>query len=89
MVQVVKFFCRNVSTAFGRAMHLAREITNHPQECLRADRASVYYSMFVSKSFQDSLQFENQNGLPVLTKVYSSLILPPSILIYARRLHIY
>ena len=54
--------------AYGRAMHLAKEITTHPQTCLRADRASAIHATFASKSLQGSLDNEGMEGLHVLSK---------------------
>ena len=54
--------------AYGRAMHLAKEITAHPQTCLRADRASAIHATFASKSLQQSLDHEGMEGLHVLSK---------------------
>ena len=39
-----------------------------PQECMLADRASVYNATFNAKSLQEALQFEHENGCPVILK---------------------
>jgi enoyl-CoA hydratase/carnithine racemase len=57
-----------VGAAYGTAMHLAREIAAHPQQCLRADRASAYHATFASRSLEESLQFEADNALHVISK---------------------
>ena len=54
--------------AYGRAMHLAKEITAHPQECLKKDRASAIHATFASRSLPDSLDYEGMEGLQVLSK---------------------
>ena len=61
-----------VSTAFGHALNLAREIVKFPQDCLRADRASAYHATFASSSLENSLQFEGENALHVLSKVHKT-----------------
>eukprot|EP00096_Caligus_rogercresseyi_P008681 TRINITY_DN27992_c0_g1_i1.p1 TRINITY_DN27992_c0_g1~~TRINITY_DN27992_c0_g1_i1.p1 ORF type:complete len:182 (-),score=58.45 TRINITY_DN27992_c0_g1_i1:91-606(-) len=55
-------------TAYGRAYHLAQEISKHPQECIKADKNSAYFSVFSSKSLEDSFHYENENAIPVLQK---------------------
>jgi len=57
-----------VGTSYGVATNLAREIAQLPQECLRVDRESAYHATFASKSLQDSLQFESDNSLHVISK---------------------
>jgi len=54
--------------AYGRAMHLAKELISHPQECLRADRASAYHATFASKSLEQSLENESQEGLKIISR---------------------
>ena len=61
-------YVTKTGAAYGRAMHLAKEITAHPQACLMADRASAIYATFASKSLEDSLDQEGMNGLHVLSK---------------------
>ena len=56
-------------TAYGHAVNLARELARFPQECLRADRRSAYHATFASRSLEESLQFEIENGLNVISKV--------------------
>jgi len=55
-----------VGTALGRANQLAERLTKFPQECMRVDRRSVYYSAFESKSLQDALDFEFNEGKQVI-----------------------
>ena len=57
-----------VGAAYGTAVNLAKEITVHPQECLRADRASAYHATFASRSLEESLQFESDNAMHVISK---------------------
>jgi enoyl-CoA hydratase len=47
---------------------LAKEIIKNPQECLKADRKSVYYATFDAQSYQDAFDFELNNGIPVLAE---------------------
>ncbi len=54
-------------TALGQAVNMAREIVKFPQECLRHDLDSAYYATFASKSLNDSLQYEAETGLKLLT----------------------
>ena len=56
-------------SAYGHAMNMARELARFPQECLRADRRSAYHATFASRSLEESLQFEIENGLNVISKV--------------------
>ena len=60
-------------SAYGHAMNMARELARFPQECLRADRRSAYHATFASRSLEESLQFEIENGLNVISKVSCSL----------------
>ncbi|RWS00196.1 hypothetical protein B4U79_01724 [Dinothrombium tinctorium] len=55
-----------VGTVLGRAMSLAQSLTKFPQQCLKADRRSAYYSTFEARSIQDALQFEYENGVPII-----------------------
>lgn len=55
-------------SAYGRAMHLAKELTAHPQFCLTTDRASAINSIYQSKALADALDEEGMGGLPVLNK---------------------
>ncbi|CAB4067544.1 unnamed protein product [Lepeophtheirus salmonis] len=50
-------------TAYGRAYHLAQEISKHPQECLKADKKSAYFSTFSSTSLEDSFHYEKMKML--------------------------
>lgn len=55
-------------TAIGQAVKLAQELLKFPQECMLADRASMYNAAFNAKSLQEALQFEHDNGCPVIIK---------------------
>ncbi|KAK8382775.1 hypothetical protein O3P69_011370 [Scylla paramamosain] len=55
-------------TAIGQAVKLAQELLKFPQECMLADRTSVYNAVFSAKSLQEALQFEHENGCPVILK---------------------
>lgn len=57
-----------VGTAFGRAYKYAMDLQKFPQECLKADRRSAYYSAFEAKSLDDALKFEYENGLPIVAE---------------------
>ncbi|KAM4706077.1 enoyl-CoA hydratase EchA19-like [Rhinophrynus dorsalis] len=48
------------------AIELAEQISAFPQKCIRADRASAYYSMFEASSFADAMQYEFNHGSEVL-----------------------
>ena len=49
-------------------MEIAREVSRFPQDCLRVDRISAYHATFASKSLEESLQFESENALHVISK---------------------
>lgn len=55
----------NIS-ALQVAMELAEQISSFPQQCLRADRASAYYTAFDAASFTEAMQHETDHGLPVI-----------------------
>lgn len=55
-----------VGTALGQAYNLAHSLVKFPQECLRMDRKSAYYSTYEAKSHEDALEFEFENGLHVI-----------------------
>ncbi|KAG7488721.1 hypothetical protein MATL_G00036630 [Megalops atlanticus] len=48
------------------ALELANQISSFPQQCLRADRSSAYYSAFDAPSFSQAMQHEIDNGVPVI-----------------------
>uniref|UniRef100_A0A672MSZ1 Zgc:101569 n=1 Tax=Sinocyclocheilus grahami TaxID=75366 RepID=A0A672MSZ1_SINGR len=48
------------------ALELAEQVSAFPQLCLRADRNSAYYAVFDSSSFTQAMQYEFDNGLPVV-----------------------
>lgn len=57
-----------VGTALGQAYELAASIAKFPQECLKADRLSTYYTTFDAKSLEDALLYEYENGKSVIAK---------------------
>lgn len=44
---------------------------------MQADRQSAYYATYSAKSLEDALQYEFDNGFPVLEMVIQPLILSP------------
>lgn len=58
----------NVIIAIGQAVQLAHNVKKFPQECLKADRRSAYYSTFDAKSFKDAFEFEFGNGFPIVSQ---------------------
>ncbi|KAI1293552.1 3-hydroxypropionyl-coenzyme A dehydratase [Halotydeus destructor] len=58
--------CVSHGTALGAATSLAQCIAKFPQECVKADKRSAYYSSFSAKSLQDALDYEYVNGKPVI-----------------------
>ena len=60
--------CVAVGTALGQAIDLASSLTKFPQECLKADRRSAYYSTFDAQSIEDALKFEYENGKGIIEK---------------------
>ena len=59
----------SVHLAFGQAVNLADSLKHFPQKCMQADRQSAYYSTYSSKSMEDALEFEFQNGIPIIETV--------------------
>lgn len=57
-----------VGTALGQAFNLARSLVKFPQECLRMDRKSAYYSTFEAKSHEDALKYEFENAKHVIVE---------------------
>ena len=53
-------------SALQAAVELAEQISSFPQLCLRADRDSAYHSTFDATSFTQAMQYETDNGLPVI-----------------------
>ena len=49
-------------------MKLAQRLCQFPQDCMRADRASAYYSTYDAISYDDAFQKEWQQGSPVVQK---------------------
>lgn len=54
--------------AFQCALELAEQISAFPQNCMCADRASAYYSMFDASCFTEALQYEFDNAKDVISK---------------------
>nr|CAB3240596.1 probable enoyl-CoA hydratase, mitochondrial [Phallusia mammillata] len=54
--------------ALSAAVQLAKDISNFPQLCLRADRNSTYHSVFDAASIRDSLEYELENAMDVLER---------------------
>ncbi|XP_073687197.1 enoyl-CoA hydratase EchA19 isoform X2 [Garra rufa] len=52
--------------ALQAALELAEQVSAFPQLCLRADRNSAYHAAFDSSSFTQAMQYEFDNGLPVI-----------------------
>lgn len=48
------------------SIQLAKEISKFPQECLRADRLSVYYGL--GKSWREAMKYEFERGKPIIEK---------------------
>nr|XP_015210407.1 PREDICTED: enoyl-CoA hydratase, mitochondrial-like isoform X2 [Lepisosteus oculatus] len=61
---IVGVFCRRF--ALQAALALAKEISEFPQQCLRADRASAYHSAFDAPCFSQALQFELDHSRHVI-----------------------
>lgn len=49
---------------------------------MQADRQSAYYATYSAKSLQDALQYEFDNGVPILEMVIKLLIVHPLIKVY-------
>ncbi|KAJ6633787.1 hypothetical protein lerEdw1_014300 [Lerista edwardsae] len=52
--------------ALQHAVELAKQISAFPQQCMRGDRNSAYYSAFDASSFSEAMQFEFDTGIPVI-----------------------
>ncbi|XP_029005014.1 enoyl-CoA hydratase EchA19 [Betta splendens] len=52
--------------ALQAAVELAEQISAFPQQCLRADRSSAFYSCYDAPSFTQALQREFDGGAPVI-----------------------
>ncbi|XP_070534125.1 enoyl-CoA hydratase EchA19-like [Ptychodera flava] len=55
-------------TALQEAVRLAEQLTRFPQKCMLADRKSAYNAVFDSKSFEDAMNFEHENGKVVIAE---------------------
>ncbi|KAF2155454.1 enoyl-CoA hydratase/isomerase family protein [Myriangium duriaei CBS 260.36] len=53
--------------ALEEALKLAESLLEFPQECMKTDRASCYYSAFNATSFEDALRNEFENGRKVVS----------------------
>jgi len=60
---------RNLFSALGQALNLAKEIIVHPQQCLRVDRDSAYHATYSTKNLAQALQYEGDNALSVISHV--------------------
>ena len=49
---------------------------------MQADRQSAYYATYSAKSLQDALEYEFDNGVPILEMVIKLLIVYPLIKVY-------
>eukprot|EP00049_Salpingoeca_infusionum_P015358 m.298043 g.298043 ORF g.298043 m.298043 type:complete len:293 (+) comp15860_c0_seq1:145-1023(+) len=59
-------FLSEPGCAFDVAFDLAQTIAQHPQQCLRRDISSCYYSTYSASSLHDALDYEFRNGIPVV-----------------------
>ncbi|XP_074843809.1 enoyl-CoA hydratase EchA19-like isoform X1 [Carettochelys insculpta] len=50
------------------AIELAKQISAFPQQCMRGDRNSAYYSAFDAASFTEAMQFESDTGVQIILK---------------------
>nr|XP_060630772.1 enoyl-CoA hydratase EchA19-like [Anolis sagrei ordinatus] len=50
------------------AIELAEQISAFPQQCMRGDRTSAYYSTFDASSFSEAMQYEFDTGMQVILK---------------------
>lgn len=48
------------------ALELAEQISSFPQQCLRADRSSAFYSCYDAPDFTQAMQYEVDHGLTVI-----------------------
>lgn len=48
------------------AVALCKQIGGFPQECLKVDRSSLYYSAYDAKSVEDALEHEYCKGIKVI-----------------------
>jgi len=53
-------------TALGGALNFARSLSKFPQQCLRADRRSLFYATFEAPSFDAAMDNEYFQGLPIV-----------------------
>ena len=54
--------------ALGEAMQIAHALCTFPQECMRQDRMSAYYSMYEASSFKDAMEYEFSKGIEIVAK---------------------
>lgn len=55
-----------VGAALGEATKIAQTLSNFPQECMRRDRESAFYSCFNATSLDDAFKFEYDNAKAVI-----------------------
>ena len=48
------------------AVELCKQLGDFPQECLKVDRSSVYYSAYDAQSMEDALENEYSEGIKVI-----------------------
>jgi len=58
-------------TSLEKAIELANEIAQFPQECMNRDRISANYAMYSAKDFQDAIENEMKRGMEVIHKVHA------------------
>ncbi|CDW53328.1 enoyl coenzyme A hydratase, mitochondrial [Trichuris trichiura] len=58
----------STGTALGQALNLARVISAMPQDSLKADRCSLYYSVFKASTVEDAMKFEFENATQFINK---------------------
>ena len=49
-------------SALEKSIELAKEIASFPEMCMLADRRSAIYNTYTRNSFDDSLEYETENG---------------------------
>ncbi|KHJ41295.1 enoyl-CoA hydratase/isomerase family protein [Trichuris suis] len=58
----------STGTALGQALNLARVISTMAQDSLKADRCSLYYSVFKASTAEDAMKFEFENAIRSINK---------------------
>ncbi|GFU14639.1 hypothetical protein NPIL_513121, partial [Nephila pilipes] len=59
---------------FNLAVDLAHSLSDLPQECLWADRASTYEGTFDAKTLEEAFRIENRNASTVLEDAVKGMI---------------